>query len=215
MSTRATEQSMTSTLRCRPDGGFGACVRSTRPYQTSSFLGVDYARVNPETVAWATQNARDLLAEETDRIQALDTKASQLAGFSGVTLAILGSIGQRAIEADLGTVGDPLFASAYFLAGVMLAVAILWLVFFGVRPRRFIAIDASELTAYLEDERLLRSRPWALQIRTLRALRDAASWAQRGAQEKANRLTVGVAIFGLALSATLVSIVTLGIASLN
>lgn len=132
---------------------------------------MDYTRVDHATVEWATQNARDLLREESDRIQALDTKAGQLAGFSGVILALLGSLAKDAFTRDLGCVGDPVFAVAYFLAAGTLAGALLWLVFSALKPQRFVAIDADELTQYLEDERLLRAEPWALQIRTLRAAR--------------------------------------------
>lgn len=176
---------------------------------------MDYSRINHETVAWATDNARELLREENDRIQALDGKAGQLAGFSGVILAVLGSIAPDAFDGDLGAVGDPLFAAAYFASVGALTAAILWLVFFALRPQRFIAIDASELTAYLEDERLLRAQPWALRIRTLRALRDCTSWAQQGAESKANRLGAGVVIFAIGLAAALVAVVTLGAGNLD
>jgi hypothetical protein len=176
---------------------------------------VDYSQVNYETVAWATENARALVKQEAERIQALDGKSAQLAGFSGVILAVLGSLAANAFDKDLGSVGDPLFAVAYFLSVVSLTGAILWLVFFALKPQRFIAIDAAELTAYLEDDRLLRAEPWALQIRTLRALRNAAVWAQTGAEQKANRLSLGVAIFGSGLGAALVAVVTLGAGSLG
>lgn len=177
--------------------------------------GMDYSRINRETVSWATENARELLRSENDRLQALDGKAGQLAGFSGVILAVLGSIAPDAFGERLGTVGDPLFAAAYFASVGSLTAAILWLVLFALRPQRFIAIDAKELDAYLEDERLLRAEPWALQIRTLRALRDSTSWAQRGAELKANRLTVGVVIFAFGLGAALVAVVTLGVGNLK
>jgi hypothetical protein len=176
---------------------------------------VDYRRINHETVAWAAENARELLREENQRIQALDGKAGQLAGFSGVILAVLGSIAPDAFDGNLGTVGEPLFAGAYFASVGALTAAILWLVFFALRPQRFIAIDATELTAYLEDERLLRAQPWALQIRTLRALRDCTSWAQRGAELKADRLTIGVIIFAVGLASALVAVVTLGVGNLD
>ena len=98
---------------------------------------------------------------------------------------------------------------------VGLATAILWLVFFTLKPQRFIAIDAKELSRYLDDERLLSAEPWALQLRTLRALRDAASWAQRGAQQKADRLSTGIALFGVGLASALTAVITLGAATLG
>ena len=176
---------------------------------------MDYSQINHETVAWATENARSLLKDENERIQALDAKAAQLAGFSGVILAVLGSIAPDAFDGDLGAVGDPLFATTYFASVGALTAAILWLVFFALRPQRFIAIDAEELTAYLEDERLLQAQPWALQIRTLRALRNCTSWAQQGAQQKADRLSIAVVIFAAGLAAALVAVVTLGLGSLD
>jgi hypothetical protein len=170
---------------------------------------------NHETLAWATENARELLKEENDRIQALDAKAGQLAGFSGVILAVLGSIATDSFDKNLGAVGDPVFAAMYFASVGALTAAILWLVFFALKPQRFIAINARELTAYLEDDRLLRAQPWALQIRTLRALRDCTLWAQQGAEQKANRLTTGVVIFAVGLAAALAAVVALGLGTLN
>jgi hypothetical protein len=176
---------------------------------------MDYTRIDPETVEWATKNARELVHEESDRIQALDAKAGQLAGFSGVVLALLGSLAKDAFTRDLGCVGDPVFAGAYFLAAAMLAVTILWLVFSAIKPQRFIAIGAKELERYLVDERLLSAKPWALQIRTLRALSDATSWSQRAAQQKADRLSTGVVLFASGLVFTLVAVITLGLGSLG
>ena len=175
---------------------------------------MDYSQLNKETVAWATSNARELLHEESDRIQALDTKSGQLAGFGGVILALLGSLGKDAFPRDLGSVGDPVFAVAFFLAVIMLAASILWLAM-TLKPQRFMAIDAKELSAYLEDDRLLRADPWALQLRTLRALRDAVTWSQLGAQQKASRLTTGVMLFALGLTGALVAVITLGAGSLG
>ena len=73
---------------------------------------MDYSRINRQTVEWATENARLLLQEESARIQGLDSKSGQLAGFAGVILALLASVAIGAFERDLGDVGDPLFAVA-------------------------------------------------------------------------------------------------------
>jgi len=171
-------------------------------------------RINPDTVAWAVDNARTLLHDETDRVRSLDGKAAQLAGFGGVTLAVLGSIAPDALSEDLGCVGDPLFALSFFAAAGFVTGSIIWLVFLVVRPQRFVAIDAKEIGNYLEDERLLRADLWAIQMRTLRALRDSALWAQRAAEQKANRLAIGVTLFGIGLGTTLLAVLTLGVANL-
>ncbi len=168
----------------------------------------------PETVAWAVENARSLLLNETDRARSLDGKAAQLAGFAGVTLAVLGSIAPEALSQDLGCVGDPVFAVAFFAAAGLVTGSIVWLVFGVLKPQRIVAIDAKEIANYLEDERLLRAEPWALQMRTLRALRDGALWAQRVAEQKASRLGVGVTLFGFGLGSTLVAVLTLGVVNL-
>jgi len=97
---------------------------------------VDYSQINRESVAWATDNGRELLKAENDRLQALDAKAGQLSGFSGVILAVLGSIAPDAFDRNIGAVGEPLFASAYFASVGALTGAILWLVFFALRPQR-------------------------------------------------------------------------------
>jgi hypothetical protein len=175
---------------------------------------VDRSAVTPDTVAWAVENAQTLLRDETDRVRSLDGKAGQLAGFAGVTLAVLGSIAPDALSQDLGRVGDPVFAAAFFGAAGFVTGSIIWLVFLVLRPQRFVAIDAKEIRNYLQDDRLLRAEPWALQMRTLRALGDSALWAQRAGEQKASRLGVGVTLFGIGLGTTLVAILTLGVANL-
>ncbi|HEX8054296.1 MAG TPA: hypothetical protein VF517_15010 [Thermoleophilaceae bacterium] len=178
-------------------------------------MALDYTRLDHKTVAWATENARELVKEEADRLRALDAKSAQLVGFAGVILAVLGSLGKDAFLRDLGYVGDPLFAAAYFLSMLVLTASILWLVFFTLKPQRLVVIDAKELSAYLEDERLLQAEAAALQIRTLRALRDAASWAQRVGKQKASRLSTGMALFAIGLAAALVAVTTMGAGSLG
>ena len=174
----------------------------------------DPSHINPETVAWATQNARQLLADENDRVRSLDGKAAQLAGFTGVILAVLGSVAPDAFKEKLGCFGETAFAIAYLIAAFSLSAAIVWLVFFVLKPQRFVAIDAAEIKAYVEDERLLRSKPWGLQMRTLRALDHATSWAQAAGQQKADRLGIGVILFGIGVLGAIAAVITLVMASL-
>ena len=75
----------------------------------------------------------------------------------------------------------------------------------------FVAIDAAEIDRYIPIAPL-RAEPWALQMRTLRSLRDAAIWAQEAGEQKANRLATGVVLFAAGLGSTLVAVVTLGVA---
>lgn len=175
---------------------------------------MDYSKLDPETVAWALDNARTLLSEENERVRAIDGKAAHLAGFAGVILAVLGSLAPDTFDEDLGCVGDPLFAVAFFVATGVLTGSILWFVFRVMKPYRFVAIDAKEVGNYLEDERLLRAEPWALQMRTLRVLAGVTGWAQGVAQQKADRLNEGVVAFGVGLAAALVAVVTIGVANL-
>lgn len=175
---------------------------------------MDYSRINPDSVAWAYSNASALLDGELERIRSLNDKAAQLAGFSGVVLAILGGLATTAFDADLGSVGEGAFAVLFFLGAALLAAAILWLVLRVYRPRRFLAVDPEEIRNYLTDERLLQSQPWALQIRTMRTLYFAARWAERGAAEMARRIVVGAHLFVAGLMFLVGAVVTLGIGSL-
>lgn len=175
---------------------------------------MDYSRIKPETVAWAYGTARDLLQGELDRIRSLTEKAAQLAGFAGIILAILGTLAAEAFATDLGAIGDVVFAACFFAGAAVLAGAILWLVLLVYRPRRYIAVDTEEIQNYLTDDRLLRSQPWALQIRTMRTIYLAARVAERGAAQMASRITVGAVLFLLGLMLFLGAVITLGAGSL-
>lgn len=177
-------------------------------------MPLDYAQINKQTVAWAYDTASGLLQSELDRVRSLNEKAGQLAGFSGIVLAILGGLANDAFDAGLGCVGEPLFAASYFGAALLLGVAILWLVLLVYRPRRYVALDPEEIRNYLVDERLLRSEPWALQLRTMRTIYPATQWAEKGAAQMARRIGIGAVLFVAGLGLFLVAVVTLGIGQL-
>lgn len=175
---------------------------------------MDYTRINPETVEWAYGNAVALLQGELDRVRGLTEKAGQLAGFAGVVLAILGGLSKDGFKAHLGSVGENTFAVGYFGAALLLGGAILWLVVLVYRPRRYVAVDTAEISNYLTDDRLLRSKPWALQIRTMRTVHLAATWAEEGAAQLAWRIKVGVFLFAAGLGFFVAAVITLGIGEL-
>jgi hypothetical protein len=201
----------------RWDATFIVGLRDTRPrpVRTSSeHQCVDYSRIDPDSVAWAYENASALLQQERDRVSSLNDKAAQLAGFSGVILAILGSFAREGFTAKLGSVGEVVFAVCYFGAALALALAVAILILLVYRPRRFIAVDAAELGNYLGDERLLQSKPWGLQIRTMRTLHLAAKWAEKGAAEMASRIRIAVSVFGAGLALFVGAVITLGLGQL-
>jgi hypothetical protein len=174
---------------------------------------VDYSRINAETVAWAVQNAANLLQGELDQVRSLNDKAAQLAGFSGVVLAILGSLASDGFATKLGSVGESVFAAFYFGSAFLLAATILWLVLLVHRPRRRVAVDPEEIRTYFTDERLLEAEPWALQIRTMRTIYPAAVWAKKGAAQMEARIGVGAGLFAGGLTLFLGAVITLGVGS--
>ena len=152
---------------------------------------------------------------QTDAVQSdCDEKAAQLAGFSGVILAILGSIAKDGFTAQLGCVGEVVFAACYFGAAIALAGAVGILILFVYRPRRFLAVSADEIDNYLTDDRLLRSQPWGLQLRTMRTLHGSAKWTEKGAAIMAQRIKCAVFVFGAGLAFFVVAVITLGIGQL-
>jgi hypothetical protein len=186
-----------------------------KPSSSTLMMGVvDYSSINKESVAWAFENANGLLRAELERVGSLNDKAAQLAGFAGVILAILGSVARDGFRAELGSVGEVAFAIFYFGAALLLALAILWLVSLVYRPRRYVAVDPEEIRNYLSDDRLLRAEPWALQIRTLRAIHPAAEWAEKGASQMAHRIGIGAMLFVGGLVAFLGAVLTMGAGSL-
>lgn len=172
---------------------------------------MDYSRINEETVEWAYRTADGLLKEELERARLLTDKAAQLAGFSGIVLAILGGMARDAFGAALGSPGEAIFAACFFAAAGVLTAAIAWLIVLVYRPRRYVAVDTGEIRNYLEDERLLQAKPWALQIRTMRTLYPAARWAEKTAGQLAFRITVGASLFLIGLFLFLGAVITLGI----
>lgn len=184
------------------------------PIENGSWLIIDYSKIDKASVSWAYSNASTVLQTELARVQSLNEKAAQLAGFCGVTLAILGGLADGGFGAKLGSVGEPVFAACYFGAALLLGAAIAWLVLFVYRPRRYVALDPSEIRNYLTEERLLRAEPWALQMRTMRTLYLAASWAEKGAAQMARRITVGALLFTAGLMLFVCAAITLGVGEL-
>jgi hypothetical protein len=174
---------------------------------------VDYSRVNGESVAWAFQNAANLLQGELDQVRSLNERAAQLAGFSGVVLAILGSLAGDGFASRLGSVGEGVFATFYFGSAFLLAASIIWLVLLVHRPTRWVAMDPEEIRNYVTDERLLRAEPWALQIRMMRTIYPAALWARKGAAQLKGRIGVGAGLFAGGLTSFLGAVITLGLGS--
>ena len=175
---------------------------------------VDYSEINPESVAWAYENSVSLLEQERARVDSLNEKAAQLAGFSGVILAILGSFAKDGFKAQLGCVGEVVFAVCYFGAALALAAAVAILILGVYRPRRFLAVNTDEIENYLTDDRLLRSKPWGLQLRTMRTLHGSAKWTEKGAAIMASRIKYAVFVFGAGLAFFVVAVITLGVGQL-
>jgi hypothetical protein len=164
---------------------------------------------NPDAVAWYVDNASALLADEHRRGESLQTRAGQLAGFAGVSLALLGSLLPDAFG-GLELSEERLAGGAYLLALALLIATIVLAVVRVLKPVRYAAIDAREVREYVTDRFLVADR-WEVQVRTLRALAMAVASAQSNNETKAKWLGRCVVVFLAGLVASAGCLATLGL----
>ncbi|MBK5233106.1 MAG: hypothetical protein JJE13_09025 [Thermoleophilia bacterium] len=155
---------------------------------------------NPQTVAWTTSNARIMFEDQERRASSLETRAGQLAGFTGLVLALIVPLGVEGIHDaswDIPVYGLIIVASAS-------AVFALFSLVHGVlAPAWFVSISSSEIDNYINDSRFQTQPPEELQIRTLKAIRDAVKVYEVHNEKKAKNLNRGVYGFSATLLASI------------
>jgi hypothetical protein len=124
--------------------------------------------LNPE--AWSpgtaqatyTACARDLASEE-DRLRILDGKLTNLAAFSGVSLAISGSVGGSVLAAGKLSLGFSITLGATVAIAASLLLAGVISAFSGLHPHEYEGITEADAEARLTQRSLERSEDeaWA------------------------------------------------------
>src|SRR4051794_27482288 len=104
--------------------------------------------VRSESVDWITSNALALLEDQQRRAESLQSRAGQIAGFAGATVALGAPLGRAMGRLDGFDLG---FAAVLYFGGVLaLALTIVFSIVFVLIPVRHYAIPASEIDHYIE-----------------------------------------------------------------
>ena len=111
--------------------------------------GSSNAEPNPEAVEQLLGLVQTLLEDERARGQALDSKTSTLAGFSGAILALTATLGAALFEQDLGGVG-PAVQALFCVAVTALAAAAILAVAGVLRPQPHLGVSMEEVRRFPE-----------------------------------------------------------------
>lgn len=166
------------------------------------------ASTNHDSVAWITSNALALLEDQQRRAESLQTRAAQIAGFAGATVALGAPIGLKALG-RLDGCDQIITAGIYFGAVAALAMTIVLSVIFVLIPVSHYAIQASEIGHYINDERFVTQEPPEIQFRTLKGIHPAAERYEEVNATKALWLKISSILFLVGLLLTVAVAVTL------
>jgi hypothetical protein len=167
------------------------------------------ANHRPESVEWITSSALRMLEDQQSRAESLQTRAGQIAGFAGATVALAAPLGRKVTEGSqhLETLG----AVFYFLGSTALALTVVFSIIFVLRTFDFYALGEKEIGHYIEDPRFVTQSPAEIQFRTLRSLRTAVGRYEEINKRKADWLNVCAVLFlaGLVLTVAVASIIVI------
>jgi hypothetical protein len=166
------------------------------------------ANVNEHSVELISSNALQFLADQQRRAESLQTRAGQIAGFAGATVALGAPLGARAFK-QLDGLDELIVAGLYFGGSCALGLTVFLSVVFVLRPVRHYAIAASEIDNYLEDRRFVTQSPAAIRFRTLRSIGPAVARYEVVNETKAFWLKVSAGLFLAGLLMTIGVAVTL------
>jgi hypothetical protein len=134
-----------------------------------------------------------MLEDQQRRAESLQTRAGQVAGFAGATVALGAPLGVKVTEGSqhLETLG----VIFYFSGIAALASTIVLAIYFVLRPVGFYALGTQEIARYIEDSRFVIQTPAEIQFRTLKAIKPAVGRYEAVNAEKAFWLRVSAFLF--------------------
>jgi hypothetical protein len=165
---------------------------------------------NPDSVAWITASARRALDDQDRRAESLQTRAAQIAGFSGAVVALAAPLGLKELGHAAGT-AKALAGVMFFLGVTALALTILAAIIFVLKPVPHRAIASKEVRNYVQDPRFLTQSPQEIEFRTLKAMRTALERHEVVNARKAQWLTASSYSFLTGLAGIVGTVVTLSI----
>lgn len=166
--------------------------------------------MDTDSVEWITTNASSAVEDQQRRAESLQTRAAQVAGFAGVTVALAGPLAKSALTS---LHGHPECAAAVFFIGgsIGLALAIILSVFFVLRPIKHLALSADEIDLYVNDSRFVTSKPYEIQFRTLKGYAKTVRRYELNNARKATYLKLSAYLYLYGLVSIVALAVTLGI----
>jgi hypothetical protein len=171
----------------------------------------DAEKVEGETVAWFFEYAQSILDAQRDRFSALEQKATHLAGFAGVVLAILAAVASDGVGDQLSGVAEAIVTCSLIVASSAMVLTLVVVVLGVLLTSPYRSVGAEEIALHLgyEDGPLLEVPAWAPQVRASRAILEAVADLQLGASAKAARVNLAAASFVLGTVAAAVGVLTL------
>lgn len=164
-----------------------------------------------ESVAWMVDQAGEHLEEQHARLDSIQLRGGQLAGFAGILLGLLASLVPDGFSSMAGF--SKCLAIAAFVMGLgFLLTAILIALLFVVRPTRFWGISPStHVESFLRKKEQFGAEPWKLQLAKLRGYPDALRWHAWVNRRKAAALFVAYLALAIGLLASAVCLGTIGV----
>jgi hypothetical protein len=149
--------------------------------------------------------------EQSARLDSLQLRAGQLAGFAGILLGLLASLVPDGF-AEVSDSSRYLALGAFIVALVLLLAAIILALLFVVRPRKFREISPAEwMDEFLGHKSQFAAEPWQLQLSRLRSYPEALRWHAWVNKRRAAALFLAYFALAGGLVASAVSIGTMGI----
>jgi hypothetical protein len=166
-----------------------------------------------ETVEALLAIVQAVMADERSRGQAIVTKTSTLAGFSGTILALVAVLGRESFKLDLGDVGDPLLG-CFFLVSVLTLAAAAALAVGGVlRPMQRHVVETAQVREF-GDSRWLAAPKVEVQGNMVVSLGDTLERERQLNDARARLATAATLALLVGLVAVAAQALTLGIDAL-
>jgi hypothetical protein len=153
-----------SHLRARLKNALFGWMRASADEPTSSAASPEPQapehEPDPKTVAAILEQVRFSVAGEDERARHLDSKAAQLLTFSGVVLALTGTLGGLTLSANL-TGAVRVLAGVFFVGAlvILLIAAVFALIAF--RPAQYLGLDEDALEKFTEPPNVYLP-PWRI-----------------------------------------------------
>lgn len=167
-----------------------------------------------ETAKATLEAARADSEDERDRMKVLDSKLTNLAAFSGVSLSITSSLGASVIAADRVPLGFQIALGSLLLASAVLLLVGVVVCFRNLTPKLYLGIEVDDAKARLTPQQLKRSLELALakfaatRVAELERARAVNKTKAEAATRAFSSVAVGFSGLILAIPVTVVGTVT-------